>query len=170
MNEKQSYRKVLKDRGQNPDKIVDSWETGGVYGKGHPKEGQPIKVEITTLDQYAAKMVRAHMDNYGEVNRMVKLTRRLPVADFIAYKTEQYRTTRNIIQTALRDIREGNAIQKKGVQNEDGSLKGRAQMLLGYKRLGSIISAVSLPATMVGTASYYFGTNKNAVDYSTFCR
>ena len=165
MNEKQSYRKVLSDRHgpKYPDKVVDSWETGGVYGKGHPKEGQPIKVEITNLDQYAAKMVRAHMDNYGEVNRMVKLTRRLPVADFIAYKTEQYRTTRNIIQTALRDIREGNAIQKKGVQNEDGSLKGRAQMLLGYKRLGSVISAVSLPATMVGTASYYFGTNKNAV-------
>ena len=163
-NEKQNYKKVLADR-HGPDyadKVIDSWETGGIYKKGHPKAGQPIKVEITNLDQYAAKMVRAHMDNYGEVNRMVKLTRRLPVADFIAYKTEQYRTTRNIIQTALRDIREGNAIQKAGKLNEDGSLKGRAQMLLGYKRMGSVISAVSLPATLVGTASYYYGTNKKA--------
>ena len=182
-NEKQNYKKILNDRyapvrdGVYPighpkegqakfvaysDQVIDSWETGGIYKKGHPKAGQPIKVEITNLDQYAAKMVRAHMDNYGEVNRMVKLTRRLPVADFIAYKTEQYRTTRNIIQTALRDIREGNAIQKARKLNEDGSLKGRAQMLLGYKRMGSVISAVSLPAALVGTASYYHGTNKKA--------
>ena len=150
-NEKQNYKKILNDRyapvrdGVYPighpkegqakfvaysDQVIDSWETGGIYKKGHPKAGQPIKVEITNLDQYAAKMVRAHMDNYGEVNRMVKLTRRLPVADFIAYKTEQYRTTRNIIQTALRDIREGNALQKLAMPNEDGSLKGREWVVL----------------------------------------
>ena len=39
---------------------------------------------------------------------MVKLARRFPVADFLAYKTEQYRTTKNIFKTAIQDIKEEN--------------------------------------------------------------
>ncbi|HAT64240.1 MAG TPA: hypothetical protein DCS66_06515, partial [Flavobacteriaceae bacterium] len=93
INEKQNYRTILKDNGVDPDFVIEKWTTAG---------GQ--KVEITELDKYAARMVRDHMDNYGEVARGVKFMRRLPTADFLAYKTEQFRTTNNIFRTALRDI------------------------------------------------------------------
>ena len=164
VNEKKNYRQILNDThglvddgtgtGKKilfADKVVDSWTTAG-----------GVQIKITELDRHAAKMVRSHMDNYGDVARGVKFMRRLPTADFLAYKTEQYRTTRNIFQTALRDIREGKALQRQGLKNADGSIRGSAQLLQGYKRLGSIISALGLPVAAAGTAAWYLGMNDKA--------
>ena len=143
LNERSNYRQVLKDKGINPDEVIDKFNSGGKYSSG-PNKGKDIIIEVTALDDYAAQMTRAHMDNYGEVARIFKAARRFPTADFLAYKTEQLRTTYNIIETAFRDIREGRAQQKLGQRNEDGTVKGSAQLFQGYKRLGSIISALSL--------------------------
>ena len=95
------------------------------------------------------------MDNYGNVAQAFKFMRRLPVADFLAYKTEQVRTTWNIFETAIQDIKEGRALKL----SSNGE-KGNAQLAMGYKRLGSIISAVSLP-TATATAMAYGYKNMN---------
>ena len=148
-NEKRNYKQILLDKylmsGKqeqfNPDRVTRRYTTAG--GK---------EVKITVLDEYAGKMVRAHMDNYGNVSRAIKATRRLPLADFLAYKTEQVRTTWNIVETAFRDIKNGRAALKA-----TNGQYGNAELMMGYKRLGSVISAVSLPTALGATMVYSYG-------------
>ena len=119
-------------------------------------EYDPIKKEykqipVTYLDDYAAMMVRRHMDNYGEVARAFKFARRLPVADFLTYKTEQVRTTWNIFDTALTDIRRGIELQ-----SESDGARGGARYMAGLKRLGSIIFTLGLGSSLAGATGYYY--------------
>jgi len=91
-------------------------------------------IPVTYLDDYAAMMVRRHMDNYGEVAQLFKYGRRLPTADFLAFKVEQVRTTKNIYKTAMEDIREGNKLLK-----ESNGERGTLRKAEGFKRLYSLI-------------------------------
>ena len=148
LNEKGRYRKVLIDQGQNPDEVIRSYSTGGV------------KQNITRLDEYAAKMVRENMHNYGETSRAVKFARRAPLADFIAFKTEMLRTSKNIVKNAIKDLREGGAQMRRGEINPDGSLKGSAQFKAGMIRMGGATGAmVGTGAASAATADY-FGLNE----------
>ena len=148
MNEAGNYRKILEDQGIDPTKVVRSFMSGD--GK---------LVEITALDEAAANAVNKHMQNYAGVPKLIKGMRMLPMADFLAFKSEIIRTQKNIFKSAFNDIKEGNAMMKLGQKNESGELKGRAQRSLGYKRLGSIISAqAAAPALALGSAQV-FGLN-----------
>ena len=148
MNEAGNYRKILEDQGIDPTKVVRSFMSGD--GK---------LVEITALDEAAANAVNKHMQNYAGVPKFIKGMRMLPAADFLAFKSEIIRTQKNIMKSAFNDIKEGNAMMKLGERNADGELKGRAQRSLGYKRLGSIISAqAAAPALALGSAQV-FGLN-----------
>ena len=148
LNEKGRYRKVLIDQGQNPDEVIRSYSTGGV------------KQNITRLDEYAAKMVRENMHNYGETSRAVKFARRAPLADFIAFKTEMLRTSKNIVKNAIKDLREGGTQMRRGEKNPDGSLKGSAQFKAGMIRMGGATGAmVGTGAASAATADY-FGLNE----------
>jgi len=138
LNERKRYKQVLIDKRIDPNKVIRSWRTIG---------GE--RVEITELDQYAAKMVGRHMDNYGETSRMVKYARRFPAADFLAYKTEQYRTVKNIFKTSFQDMKEGRAL----LQESKGK-RGRAQLIQGYQRFGSIISGIGIPMGIAGGAMW----------------
>ena len=80
------------------------------------------EIPVSYLDDYAAMMVRRHMDNYGEVAQIFKLGRRLPTNDFLAFKVEQIRTIRNIVKTSMDDINEGNKLLKE-TNGERGSLR-----------------------------------------------
>ena len=147
LNERKRYKQVLRDKGTDPDKIIRQWRTVG---------GE--RVEITELDQYAAMMVGRHMDNYGETSRMVKYARRLPAADFLAYKTEQYRTVKNIFKTSFQDMKEGRALL-----NESKGKRGRAQLIQGFQRFGSIVSAIGIPMGIAGGAFYNPDEKKKVV-------
>jgi hypothetical protein len=126
-----------------PDDIADEF-----IGDG----GVPIT--ISHLDNYAAGKVRAHMDNYGELAKAFKLARRLPMADFLGYKAEQVRTTKNIFGTAIHDIKRGIKLQS----DSNGEL-GAAQYNAGLQRLGSIIAALGIGPTLVGTMTYAYLKN-----------
>ena len=91
-------------------------------------------IPVTYLDDYAAMMVRRHMDNYGEVAQLFKYGRRMPTSDFLAFKVEQVRTTKNIYKTAMEDIREGNKLLK-----ESNGERGTLRKAEGFKRLYSLI-------------------------------
>ena len=145
MNEAGNYRKILQDQGIDPDK------TGRSFMSGDGK-----LVEITALDEAAANAVNKHMQNYAGVPKFIKGMRMLPMADFLAFKSEIIRTQKNIIKSAFNDIKEGNAMMKLGERNADGEIRGRAQRSLGYKRLGSIISAqAAAPALALGSAQLF---------------
>ena len=148
LNEKGRYRQVLKDQGKNPDEIIRSFTI----------EGQ--KKDITLLDEYAAKMVRENMHNYGETSRVVKLARRAPLADFIAFKTEMMRTSKNIIKNGIKDLREGAAMMRRG-EREVGTnkLKGSAQFRAGMIRMGGATGAVVGTGAASAATADYFGLN-----------
>ena len=142
MNEKGNLRQVLKDtlpEGQSPDDIVRRFMSG-----------DGLEVEITRLDEAAAEAVNNHMQNYANVPKFIKAVRIAPMADFLAFKSEIIRTQKNILKSAITDIRDGRALMAS-----TGNLKGKAQRNLGYKRLGSMIAAqASGPAVALGSAEY----------------
>ena len=125
--EQGNLRRVLEDKGIDPDGYVRDFMSG---------DGNIIT--ITNLDQAAADAVNRKMQNYAGVPKFVKGLRILPIADFIAFKSEVIRTQKNIITDALNDIKEGSALQKTS-----GGEKGGHQKRLGYKSLATIIAAQS---------------------------
>ena len=144
-NEKDSYRKILDER----------------FGEGYSdqvvrrfRSGNGTEIEITRLDEFAAGKVADNMQNYAGVPKLVKGFRVLPMADFLAFTTEMLRTSKNIFMGGARDAKEGLEIMKRGERNADGSLKGRAQFLLGMKRLTAMAGAQSAAA---GTAAMSIG-------------
>jgi hypothetical protein len=148
LNEKGRYRQVLIDKGIDPDKVVRSFTTEGV------------QQNITELDEFAAKMVRENMHNYGETSRAVKYARRAPLADFIAFKTEMMRTSKNIVKNGIKDLREGGAMMARGERNLDGSRKGAAQVKAGMIRMGGATGAVVGTGAAASATADYFGLNE----------
>jgi len=140
-NEKDSYRKILDERfGEGySDQVVRKF-----------RSGNGTEIEITRLDEFAADKVADHMQNYAGVPKFVKGFRVAPMADFLAFTTEMLRTSKNIFMGGARDAKEGIQIMRKGERNTDGSLKGRAQFLLGMKRLTAMAGAQS---AAVGTGA-----------------
>ena len=125
-------------------------------------KGEYKKVTVSYLDDYASQVVARHMDNYGELSRFLKSTRRFPVADFLSYKAEQVRTTWNTLEDALYDIKRG--IQ---LQSESGGTRGGAQYMVGLKRLGSIIATFGINSSMPAAITYFTlreGDEKNGSD------
>jgi len=153
LNEKGTYRQVLADKGIDPDKVVRTFTTG---------DGKLVR--ITELDEYAANEVAKHMQNYAGVPQFVRTARLLPAADFFAFTTEIIRTQKNIIKTALKDIKEGRDLMKLGERNADGALKGQAQSRAGQRRLGSIIAAQSAAPALAAAGYAVTGMDQPAVD------
>jgi hypothetical protein len=168
MNEKATYRQVLVDQGLDPEQIVRKFRTG-----------DGIEVNVTRLDEYASNQVSKHMQNYGGVPQFVRAMRLLPAADFLAFTTEMLRTQKNIIKTALGDMREGRKLMAlkqpatEMVQDADGNmverviegqLKGQAQAKAGERRLGSVIAAQSAAPALALASSMAWGLEDKAVD------
>lgn len=153
LNEKGTYRQVLADKGINPD---------GVVRRFNSADGK--LVEITELDEYAANEVAKHMQNYAGVPQFVRTARLLPAADFFAFTTEIIRTQKNIIKTALKDIKEGQQLMKTGERNADGALKGQAQSAAGQRRLGSVIAAQSAAPALAAAGYAVTGMDQPATD------
>tara|TARA_R100000353_G_scaffold62309_1_gene49076 strand:+ start:1411 stop:5898 length:4488 start_codon:yes stop_codon:yes gene_type:complete len=159
ISEKDNYRQVLRDKGTNPDEVVRSIITG---------DGR--KVDITQLDEYAANEVAKHMQNYAGVPQFVRRARLLPMADFLAFTTEIIRTQKNIIKTALKDMKEGRELMKTGQEAVDadgkktGLLVGQAQKRAGERRLGSIIAAQSAAPALAAGSVALTGMDEKVVD------
>ena len=152
-SEQQMQRQTLIDNGINPDEVVTIITSS---------TGNPIK--ITQLDLAASKLVRKTMQNYGNVPKLLKYARRIPFADFLAFKTEVARTSKDVLVTAYNDIKDGAALMKTKEKAVDengkltGLLKGQHQRSQGFKRLGSQIAAASIfPA--ISTAAGYMTYN-----------
>lgn len=153
LNEKGTYRQILADAGGNPDRVVRTFTTG---------DGKLVR--ITELDEYAANQVAKHMQNYAGVPQFVRTARLLPAADFFAFTTEIIRTQKNIIKTALKDIKEGQRLMRTGEKNDDGILKGQAQSIAGQRRLGSVIAAQSAAPALAAAGYAVTGMDQPAVD------
>ena len=159
LNERDMQRQTLLDKGINPDDVVRTIRTS-----------TGAEVPITRLDEEAARLVGDHMQNYANVPILVKKFRRLPLADFLAFKTEIARTSKNIIKNAYNDMRDGSEIMQKGEQavdqngNPTGLLKGQHQRNEGRKRLGSAIATIGSVPALTATSAYLMGMDKSVKD------
>jgi|TARA_R110000824_G_scaffold116584_1_gene268114 hypothetical protein len=149
-NEIKNYRQVMIDSGIDPDKP-----------KRILKSADGDDIIITELDEYAAQQVNNHMQNYAGVPQAVRYARLLPAADFLAFTTELIRTTKNILKTSVRDIRDGHELMAKKIPS-DGPYKfrGQAQAVVGYRRLGSFTSAVAAAPALALTSATVLGLNE----------
>jgi hypothetical protein len=97
-----------------------------------------------SLDQEAANIVRNTVPNYAYVSDTVKLLRRLPLGTFMSFPSEILRTTTNIAQRAIREIK-------------DPALRN-----IGYKRLFGLttVLAVAPYGVQKGFQALYDVTNE----------
>ena len=159
LNERDMQRQTLLDKGIDPDEIVRTLRTD----KGTP-------VPITRLDEEAARLVGDHMQNYANVPRIIKASRRVPFADFLAFKTEMARTSKNIIKNAYNDIIDGKELMSKGEKafdidgKETGLLKGQHQRSEGMKRMGAVVSTISFVPALSASSAYIMGMGEPVGD------
>lgn len=124
---KNRQRQILLDKNLNPNDIVETFRVGGE------------EVPITRLDLQASNMIRENMHNYGETAKGVKRLRRFIFGDFIAFKTEMIRTSKNVLKNGIKDYFEGSKQMRLGEEALDdfgrptGKLKGQAQRAAGAK-------------------------------------
>lgn len=97
-----------------------------------------------SLDQEAANIVRNTVPNYAYVSDTVRLLRRLPLGTFMSFPSEILRTTTNIAQRSIREIK-------------DPALRD-----IGYKRLFGLttVLAVAPYGVQKGFQSLYDVTNE----------
>ena len=150
LNEIENYRQILIDSGVDPNKT-----------KRVLKSADGDDIIITELDEYAAQQVNNHMQNYAGVPQVVRYARLLPAADFLAFTTELIRTTKNILKTSVRDIKDGRELAAKRIPSDGPyKFKGEAQRNLGYRRLGSFIAAQSAAPALAMTSAAMLGLNE----------
>ena len=82
---------------------------------------------IKVLEQEAAQIVQNTFPNYDRVPKGIKALRHLPVGNFVAFPTEMWRTSANIIKQGAKEIESGNP----------------TLMLRGSKRLAGFVTVMA---------------------------
>ena len=153
-NEQGSLRRVLQDKGIDPD-------APAMDLRGNPREfmsGDGNIITITNLDEAAAEAVNRKMQNYAGVPKFVKGMRITPFADFLAFKSEIIRTQKNILMDSFKDIREG-----RDLQRASGGERGKWQEMEGYKALMCMIAAQSAAAGTAYASLSYLGDKASEI-------
>ena len=73
------------------------------YARAYKNMGK--KITDDQLDEVAANIVRNNVPNYDYVSGWVKELRKWPVGNFVSFPAEILRTSTNILETALREIK-----------------------------------------------------------------
>ena len=100
-------------------------------------DGQMVKYNEKFLKEEAADIVKNNIPNYARVSEFVKGLRKLPIGNFVSFPAEIMRTSTNIVNRAMREIKYSHTLANGDVVNP---LKN-----IGYKRLigfGTTVAAV----------------------------
>ena len=68
------------------------------------------------LDEVAGRMVRNQVPNYAYVGKTARALRQSPYGNFIAFPIEIIRTGNNILEQAVKEFSQGNAMIKAGIK------------------------------------------------------
>ena len=115
--------------------------------KAYEKYG--IAKTFDELDEEAADIIRNNIPNYDMVNDFIKATRKLPLGNFVSFPAEIMRTTANILNRSLKEIRFEHTLS-------DGRVVKPLQGI-GYKRLfglGTTVVGVPYATTEAFKALY----------------
>lgn len=94
---------------------------------------------IETLEEEAAMIVQNTLPNYDRVPKGIKQLRYLPIGNFVAFPTEMWRTSANILKQGAREITSG---------NNDLRIRG-AQRLAGFTTAMTGVGALAAQSAKI---------------------
>jgi hypothetical protein len=120
--------------------------------KAYGKAG--IKVSDDALKQEAAKIVRNTVPNYAYVGDVVKTARLLPIGNFMSFPSEMIRTTTNIAELGLKEMKHSKPTRGsnvlpmvyeigKGLVKNDNPMYG-----IGLTRLSGMATTLTVVPTV----------------------
>ena len=126
---------------------------------------------IKGLKQEAARIVKNTVPNYAYVGSAVKTARILPIGNFMSFPAEMIRTTTNIAEQGLKEMRHsrpvrGSNITPYVIDAETGQLVKNDNPLYGtgFKRLtGMATTLVVVPQTVVEGAKYLYDVTEDEI-------
>ncbi len=108
------------------------------YAKARPD------LSSETVEQLAADDVRAHYPTYSEVPAGVKAVNRFPgLGNFLSFRSEVIRTTKNVIKTGLREVKSSNPVEQA---------MGRKRLIGMAASLAAIPVAAQVSKMMMGVS------------------
>ena len=121
-------------------------------GAAYAKAG--IKKTTEELEKEAAEIVKNTVQNYSRVGQFVRLSRGLPVGNFMSFPSEVFRTSGGIVEQILKDLKDPitgsiNPITSTNI------MKGIAMKRL----IGSTTALGTLPYGLVEGAQAIFGVS-----------
>lgn len=103
---------------------------------------------LDVLESKASKIVQNTFPNYDRVPKGIKALRYMPVGNFVAFPTEMWRTSSNIIKQAAEEINSGN-----------NTLKAR-----GLQRLAGFSTAMAGTGVIASSAAQLAGFSNEEAD------
>ena len=120
--------------------------------KAYAKAG--IKMSDDALKQEAANIVRNTVPNYAYVGDVVKTARLLPVGNFMSFPSEMIRTTTNIAELGLNEMKHSKAVRGSNVspmvyEIGKGLVKNDNPMYwIGFRRLSGMATTLAVVPTL----------------------
>tara|TARA_R110002050_G_scaffold202367_3_gene337555 strand:+ start:583 stop:5085 length:4503 start_codon:yes stop_codon:yes gene_type:complete len=109
------------------------------------------------LEKRAADLVKNNVPNYAYVSDFVKGIRKWPVGNFVSFPAEMIRTSSNIVETALKEI-------KFQIKLPSGEIV-KPFASIGKQRLrGLALTAVAVPTAAVTTAQMLYDVSKDEIN------
>ena len=113
-----------------------------------------IKMSDDALKQEAANIVRNTVPNYAYVGDVVKTARLLPVGNFMSFPSEMIRTTTNIAELGLKEMKHSKPVRGsdvlpmvyeigKGLVKNDNPMYG-----IGFRRLTGMATTLTVVPTV----------------------
>jgi len=120
--------------------------------KAYAKAG--IKMSDDALKQEAANIVRNTVPNYAYVGDVVKTARLLPIGNFMSFPSEMIRTTTNIAELGLKEMKHSKPVRGsdilpyvyevgKGLVKNDNPMWG-----IGFTRLSGMATTLTVVPTL----------------------
>ena len=143
--------------------------------KAAVKQGTELTDDvIKNLKQEAARIVKNTVPNYAYVGSAVKTARILPIGNFMSFPAEMIRTTTNIAEQGLKEMRHsrpvrGSSVTPYVIDAETGQLVKndaitRGTYGTGFKRIsGMATTLVVVPETVVEGAKFLYDVSEDEI-------
>jgi hypothetical protein len=110
------------------------------YARAYEKMGKKISAE--ELDEIAANIVRNNVPNYDYVSSTIKELRKWPIGNFVSFPAEILRTSTNIFNTALKEIKTP-GLRSIGWQRMAGMSFATTMVPVGVTKMAQYVYDVS---------------------------
>jgi len=136
------------------------------------KEGKiPRRVTDTEIKALTAKLVKNNVPNYAYVGDFVKNSRVLPFGNFMSFPSEMIRTTGNIAETAMREMKHSKAVKGSDVtpvvwQVGKGWVKNDNPLYqIGAMRMAGMATTLTVvPTAVVEGAKALYDVSEDEID------